>query len=168
MSQALETCPHCKLVLPRHDGAAHAYLGGSPSCWGLYGQVLAREYADPAWMAPHRITVDAYAAQHPGRPEPRTVASINVHLVGLYLTLERGLDGGYVRQVIGRLTRDKDRLAWLEPPADLGAITVADVMRAQDPAAHSAVVTDWGRSVWRAWADHHRTVIELAGRAARD
>jgi hypothetical protein len=168
MNPDLEICPDCKLVLPRHDGESHAYMGGSPACWALYGQVLAREYGDPAWMAPHRTTVDAYAAQHPGRPEPRAIQSVNGHLVALHLTFDRGLDASFVRKVLSRLARDKGALSWLAPPADLGAITVADVMRAQDPTAHAMAVMTWGQSVWRAWAGHHATVIALAERAARD
>lgn len=69
----LETCADCGISLAPVDTAAHAYLGASPSCWALYGEVLAREYCDPAYFRAHRMTVDAYAAQHPGRAERRAV-----------------------------------------------------------------------------------------------
>ena len=40
----LETCPDCRVVLPRFDGPAHRYVGASPACWALYG-VLERGVA---------------------------------------------------------------------------------------------------------------------------
>jgi Family of unknown function (DUF5946) len=54
-------------------------------------------------MTAHRMTVDAYCAQHPGKPERRTIQSINVHLVGLFLTVERDAPGDFARNVIGTL-----------------------------------------------------------------
>ena len=106
MSQSFDTCPDCKVVLPRADGTPHAYLGASPSCWAAYGELLAKEYSDPAYMHVHRMTVDAYCAQHPGVPERRTIQSINVHLASLYVTVEKALPGDFARQIIGRLVAD--------------------------------------------------------------
>lgn len=165
MTGATQTCPDCKLVLPAGSGEGHAYLGASPACWALFETLLAREYADPAYFAAHRVTVDAYAAQHPGRSEPRTIQSINLHLVGLYLTLHCGLDGAFTRRVLARLSHDKARLTWLAPPADLSALTVADALQARTAPDHAAAVSAWGRAVWTAWAPHHATVIALAERA---
>ena len=157
-----EPCPGCRLGLPLQEGERHAYLGASAACWRLYGTLLEREYSDPDYMAVHRTTVDAYAAQHPGSPEPRTIQSINVHLTGLYLVLERGLDARFVRKVSGALTRDKRRLQWLEPPPDLGAMTVQDVLRATSAPDHRRRVEDWGRLVWQAWSSAHELVAALA------
>ncbi len=162
----LETCPNCGLALPRADSARHPYLGASAACWALYGEVLAREYGDPAFMAVHRLTVDAYAAQHPGLPERRTIQSINLHLVALYLSLERRLNPGFITRAIAALTRETTRLEWLEPPPSLGEMTVADVAAASTPEAHGRLVADWAGSVWRAWAPHHRRVIGLAEQVA--
>lgn len=104
----LETCPDCGIVLPAVQGSTHEYLGASPSCWALYGEVLAREYGDPGLMQIHRLTVDAYAAQHPGRPGRRSTQSVWVHLAGLYLTVEKGLGSDFARRVIGMLTREAE------------------------------------------------------------
>ena len=48
------------------DGPTHPYYGCSPACWARYGEVLAREFQDPAYFGLHQLTVDAYAVQHPG------------------------------------------------------------------------------------------------------
>ena len=162
----LEACRDCGLMLPPCEGEGHPYLGASPACWALYGEVLAREYGDPAFMAAHRLTVDAYAAQHPGRPERRTIQSINLHLVALHLSLERRLEPGFIARAIGVLTREEATLQWLEPPSFLGEMTVADVAAASTPEEHGRLVAAWACSVWRAWAPHQGRVIALAERAA--
>lgn len=166
--ESLDICPDCKAALPAVDGERHAYLGGSAACWALYGRLLAREYGDPAYMRAHRMTVDAYAAQHPGLAEPRTIQSIHVHLAGLYLTLERRLDADFARRVIARVTRQKDRLHWLTPPAMLGDLTIADVMMAASAEDHQAAVARWARVVWEAWRPHHDEVIALAKRTLEE
>lgn len=163
----LEVCGDCRLQLPRGEGPRHPYLGASASCWALYGQVLAREYSDPAYMKVHRLTVDAYAAQHPGKPERRSIQSVWVHLVGLHLVVERKSSGDFARQVIGALAGGPFELNWLVPPDCLGPVTVADVARAADAKAHTEAVLDWANSVWASWRDHHDLVRVVAERAAR-
>ena len=162
-NEALEICPDCKVALPASAlGVTHAYLGGSASCWEMYGALLEREYSNPALMAIHRSTVDAYASQHPGKPEGRTIQSINVHLVGLYLTLERDLHPDFVRRAIGRLAERKSELRWLEPPQSLGAITVADVMKAATPEEHREVVLKWASAAWDAWSPYRAEIVRWA------
>jgi hypothetical protein len=127
---------------------------------------LAREYASPALMNVHRLTVDAYAAQHPGRPQPRSIQSVWVHLAGLYLTLDRGLSHDFARRVIASLTSLLDPLPWLGPPSDLGAVTVKHVHEAVQSDAHCAAIHQWAESVWAAWRPHHRSVSLVADAAA--
>ena len=66
-------CPGCGARVRDFDGATHAYIGAVAGCWELFGEVLAREYEQPAYFAVHHLTVDAYAVQHPGTPSPRTI-----------------------------------------------------------------------------------------------
>ncbi|MBV8688173.1 MAG: hypothetical protein JOZ90_03245 [Alphaproteobacteria bacterium] len=168
MQAAVESCPGCGLKLPPTEGATHAYVLSSPGCWALYSEVLAREYSDPAYMAVHRLTVDAYAVQHPGVPERRSIQSVNVHLVGLHLVLDRGADGAFARHVIGAMTQKlTDRLTWLDPPADHAALTVRDVIEARDAADHGKRVRDWAAAVWASWRPHHSRVSALADEAIR-
>jgi hypothetical protein len=140
------------------DGPTHRYMESSPGCWHLYGQVLAREYSDRAFSALHRLTVDAYAVQHPGHPSPQAIQSVCVHLLSLCLVFERGLAASYATRVMGEATRTKDRFVWLTPPAGRGAVTVADVAVAAEPHAHEERVRSWAGSAWSAWAEHHAIV----------
>ena len=85
----MSACPGCGLDLPEHDGPTHAYIGASPACWALYGELLAREYGELRYPPSHRLTVDVYAIQHPGGGERRAIQSVAVHLMALCLVLER-------------------------------------------------------------------------------
>lgn len=163
----LETCPDCGIVLPAVQGSTHEYLGASPSCWALYGEVLAREYGDPGLMQIHRLTVDAYAAQHPGRPGRRSTQSVWVHLAGLYLTVEKGLGSDFARRVIGMLTREAEAFPWLPPPQLTGRVTVADVAAAKDNQGHQQAVQLWAADVWDAWKAYRSEIIDAAEDAAR-
>jgi hypothetical protein len=112
-------------------------------------------------MRAHRFTVDAYAAQHPGKPERRSIQSVWVHLSGLYLLLEKGLADAQVRRVMSSITRNAGALHWLEPPTQYGC-TVSDVVRARDAAEHAALVHQWAEDVWQAWRVHHPSVRSMA------
>ena len=57
----VSTCPGCRLVLPAQDGTTHPYIGSSTACWALFGDVLAREFQDPAYFRLYQLTVDTYA-----------------------------------------------------------------------------------------------------------
>ena len=126
----------------------------------MYGDVLAKEYEDYTLYAPvHRLTVDAYAAQHPGEPSRLAVQSVAVHLIRLHFQLERGLPHERANAVMLRVSAPaKDAFAWLEPPASPGWLTVLDVLDAENPADHVERVREWAKSVWDAWRPHHDTV----------
>lgn len=163
-----ETCPGCGLTLPCCGGESHAYIGASPSCWNLYGDLLAREFGDPAFMRMHRLTVDAYCAQHPGVPERRSIQSISVHLVGLHLSLDRDLESDFVRRVIGVAADTlSSRLVWFDPPETFGGSTLRDVLAAMSAEEHRDLVTDWAKSVWDSWRAAHGAVAKLADEALR-
>lgn len=160
-------CPGCGLVLPAGVGRTHPYIGASPACWALYGEVLAREYSDRDYARLHQLTVDTYAVQHPGVPERRSIQSVALHLVTLYLVLEAGADPREGRKVHKRLA-GRALFDWLEPPKPNGRITVADVLEARTPAEHEDLVEAWARDVWAAWAPHHPTVRGWIERGVSD
>jgi hypothetical protein len=81
MTGPTSACPGCGLELPEHDGPTHAYIGASPACWALYGELR--------YPPSHRLTVDVYAVQHPGGDERRAIQSVALHLMALCLVLER-------------------------------------------------------------------------------
>jgi Family of unknown function (DUF5946) len=162
---ANETCT-CGAVVPTVDGTTHPYMLSTAGCWSLYSQILAREYGDPRYFAVHRFTVDCYAAQHPGRPERKAIQSVNAHLVGLHVMLERGSSAGFAGRTIGVVADSlSNELKWLDPPDTFGRLTVEDVVGASDAEAHCAVVRDWAAEVWAAWSLHHETIRILASRA---
>lgn len=153
----LSECEGCGLVLAARDGPAPAYLGASPACWALYGEVLAREFGDADYFRVHQLTVDTYALQHPGRPERRSTQSVALHLITLCLVLEDGADPRDGPKLHARLAK-RGPFHWLEPPRPIGRLTVADVLRARTPAEHERAVEAWARDVWSAWQPHHATV----------
>src|SRR6516225_12143489 len=83
-------CIGCGALVVDEDGPTHPYVGASPACWAVYGEVLAKEYGEYRYPSVHRLTVDAYSVQHPGTPSRRAIQSVAVHLVSLYLVLDRG------------------------------------------------------------------------------
>lgn len=157
--QELEPCFSCGAEVPVVDGPTHPYMLSSPGCWATFGEVLSREYSDAAYMAKHRLTVDAYAVQHPGKPERRAaVRSVALHLVSLCAVLEREVSPARATSMIQRLAGGDDGFEWLEPPDHLGDVTVARVHSAGSPEEHLEAVERWARSSWSAWAPHHGTV----------
>ncbi|HEX2234527.1 MAG TPA: DUF5946 family protein [Thermoleophilaceae bacterium] len=152
-------CPGCGLELPERSGPVHDYIGASPACWALYSELLARQYQDYSQVE-HRLTVDAYAVQHPGRPEPRAVQSVGVHLVALLLSVERRASPTEVMRAIRRLVATDPGFEWLDPPRPNGALTVVDVLRDE------ATPAEWAGDVWRAWEPHHPRVAAWLSRAS--
>jgi hypothetical protein len=151
-------CPGCGVVLPEFDGPTHPYIGASPACWALYGELLAYEYGELGYPECHRLTVDAYAAQHPGKREPRSIRSVATHLSGLYLVLERGFDGPAATALKNRVVEAEPGFKWLNPPATNGALTVQDVLEMRSEMPHCDAVEAWASSVWGLWGLHHSTV----------
>ncbi len=130
----------------------------------MYGEVLQREYSDYERYAPvHRLSVDAYAAQHPGIPSKPSVGSVGAHLIRLYLMLERDLRPEKANAAMQWATRRKQDFTWLEPPASTGSLTVLHVREARHPDEHRKRVREWAWSVWEAWSDHHEVVRRWAG-----
>ncbi len=172
----LRACVGCAAMVPDIDGPTHRYIGASPGCWALYGELAEKEAGDFRYMRSRRLTVDAYyCAQHPGVPSPQAVRSVAVHLVGLHFQLERQLERDLpagelyaARQRVATLGKQgKLGLRWLEVPASLGAVTVLDLLAAKDPAEHARRARGWAESVWEAWMAHHEVVRRWAAHPAR-
>ena len=151
-------CGGCGVVLPSVEGPVHRYMTASPACWQAYGEVLAREYADRAYAKFHRLSVDAYAVQHPGTPSPSAIQSVAVHLCRLCMIVEEGWSIERANDAMLAIHRVERRFRWLEPPRARGRITVADVLAARGADAHLRSVESWARSCWQAWSEHHATI----------
>jgi hypothetical protein len=160
-------CWGCGALVEDRPGPApaHKYLGASPGCWAIYGEILAKEYGEYRYPQPtHRLTVDAYAVQHPGNPERRSIQSVNGHLVGLYLVLERSMNAPDATGALGTILVHAGKFTWLEPPVPNGRLTVLDVVGANALEEHARRVELWARDVWSVWAPHHAAVRELVRR----
>lgn len=155
-------CPDCGGLFEETDMAPHPYMGGSPGCWAVFNEVLAREFQDAGYFAAHRMMVDAYAAQHPGDPRNRrAVQSVNIHLAALYLIFEENRADIVPKTLKALATNHKDIFRPLEKPQTFD-VTVEDVVDAKDAAEHCALVRKWAENVWRANAAHHEWARRLA------
>ena len=168
IAENVTKCPGCGLLLPVEDGPVHAYIGSSPACWRRFGEVLAREFQDEKWFRPHQITTDAYAVQHPGLPERRSIQSVALHLMTLGMVLERRLDPALAPR-LHRQMAARPAFTWLEPPSMEGRMNVVDVLAARDPETHQRLIRQWAADVWEAWSPHHETIwkwvdLSLGGR----
>lgn len=87
----LERFPGCSGIFEPFEGPTHRYMISSPACWEWFGRVLAREYSHPTLLPTHRLSVDAYAAQHPGSDSRRAIQSVGLQLARLGIQLEHPL-----------------------------------------------------------------------------
>jgi hypothetical protein len=129
-----------------------------PGCWAAYGELLAREYGSREHGVLHRLTVDAYAVQHPGHPSRRSAQSVAVHLMSLCLVLERGMPAQKATGVLAAAVDAGGPYEWLPPPASRGDITVAYVLGSDSAKDHVERVRGWASGAWKAWAAHHGLV----------
>lgn len=157
-------CFSCHGLVPSVIGPVHPYMKSSAGCWKLYGEVLAKEYSlenyDPLI---HRVTVDTYAIQHPGEPERRSINSVNLHFLRLYLVLHNLVEGSKANEIMKRMsenTKLKEKFVWLEPPSFENTITVADVWKSSERESHVKIVLEWGHSVLDRWTEKHGARIE--------
>ena len=158
----LKECAGCLGLFPDISGPTHRYMESTAGCWAAFGEVLAREYSDPGYFEVHRLSVDAYAVQHPGHPSRQSIQSVGVHLVRLCLFFEHGLTAEKANEAMLAAAKAKHNFLWLEPPSSIGAITVADVAQTQTREDHNQIVRNWALSAWQAWAAHHDTVRKWA------
>jgi hypothetical protein len=115
---------------------------------------MAREYSNPALMAVHRLSVDAWAVQHPGDGSRRAIQSVGLHLARLMVQIERGLEGEAANAAMLGFATRKANLPEL-PTRGCYTLTIADVVGAEAPDAHAAAVRRWANAVWADWSDHH-------------
>jgi Family of unknown function (DUF5946) len=154
-------CPGCGVELPDSGGAVHRYMESSPACWANYGELLAREYENPDYMLAHRLTVDTYAVQHPGKPSAQSVQSVAVHLISLHCVLERGMAHRQATAFL-KICADKGSFEWLEPPSRQYTLSVTHPLTAASAEEHAGKVREWANSTWEAWWVHHERVRRWA------
>ena len=126
-----------------------------PGCWALAGQVFALEYSDAAYREVHGLTVDAYAVQHQGEPERRTINSLCFHLIGLHLALDLGLPPERTRRAKKNMKSEAPEFQWLTLDDRPDWMTINDVLpalthetlpRSLSPPLHSFTASVDGRA----------------------
>jgi hypothetical protein len=160
-------CPGCGLTMPARSGAPRPRMGASSACWALFGAVLAREFADPAYYRDvHFLTVATYAVQHPAKPSGAAAEALALQLITMQLATERCLPREEIELAVARLaTSPPRRPRWLEPPRPNGTVTVDLLLEAASAAQHRSAVKGWAANVWMAWRGHHETIRDWAAEA---
>ena len=90
--------------------------------------------------------------------------SVGVHLVGLYLVLERGLRPADLSATLQRLLARPPAWRWLDPPEPNGTLTIASLeAAAAEPApALDRAIDAYVRGVWDAWSRYREQVADWA------
>lgn len=159
-----EICLGCGSDLSQVDGPVHPYMLSSAGCWQHYGEILAREYQNPKlFNAAHRLTVDAFALQHPGNANDiRANQSVRIHYISLFLIFEHGWTHLEATAALKKLV--KRAFDPLPNPPRAFAITVADVWQAGE-SDHVEIVTKWAKCAFESWSPLNefamKTISEL-------
>ena len=162
LERITERCPGCGArYLPHVLDETHPYIGASSACWATFGELLAREFQDPAYGIVHRHTVDAYAAQHPGEDGRRERQSVALHLIAICHWLEHGLTAAELNPMTQDLASVKGDWPRMTPSQPYG-MTVVDVLGARNGDEHARLVRGWAASVWEAYAAYHAIVRQWA------
>lgn len=155
-----EECVWCRGVFPKINGITHEYIESVPGCWQTYSEILGKEYGEYGYPeTTHRLTVDTYAIQHPGKPSHKSTQSVIVHLISLYFVLEKGLEGKQATQKIQKALQSNLHMEWLEPPQLENTITVLYVNDAVGKEEHEKRVREWALSVWEKWYSLYKDKI---------
>ena len=110
----------------------------------------------------HQHVVDAWAAQN-AHAASKPIG-VFFALVGLYLHLEHGFTGRQVQLAHMQLAKRPEPWPVGELPAARGTVTALDVLAAPEGPARDAMIHEWARSVWTAFAGSRDRVAELLRR----
>lgn len=149
-------CPACGHPDDGGDPArpTHAYMSASPACWARYGDVLAREYGDPAYWRTHRLLTDAYCGQHSISDDRRARQSLWIHLAALMLHFEDAAPEPRIVAFLRAAAKSEDFAHLPIPEASLG-VRIDAVHAAASLESHHAAVAAYARAVYDAWSPHH-------------
>jgi hypothetical protein len=117
-------------------------------------------HGDPAFI--HQHLVDAYGAQHVRQLKSTIGAAFA--LAGLYLAVERGFTGRQVQKMHMLMASKSKQWPRFVPPADVGPLTVSDVLTVQPGPGRDQELMRWCASVWAAWSPEQPRVREMVDR----
>jgi hypothetical protein len=132
-------------------------MDSSPACWSAFGHILAAEYSNPDLMAVHRLSVDAFAVQHPGGESRQAIQSVGLHLARLQFQLEHGPQPDEANAFMLRIAARKHTLPRLAPPAGY-RVTTADVAPVAGTGEHEEAVRKWAEDAYQCWAHAHEFI----------
>lgn len=136
-----EACPSCGLAL----------AGGAEGCQRLFESIGLREYEDMRFARYHRIVIDVYAMQHPDR-YGRSPKSFAAHLTGLCAWVEDEAGAPSVNASVQRWLSGPSPIVKPPLPPSYGAVTIRELVDADDPVRYGEVLCRWARSTWDAYA----------------
>jgi len=116
-------------------------------------------HGDPRFI--HQHLVDAYGAQHV-RQSKSTIGAAFA-LAGLYLAVERRFTGRQVQQMHMLMASRSKHWPRFDAPADVGPLTVADVLAVDPGPDRDEKLGEWCASVWGAWTAQHDRVKKMVG-----
>lgn len=128
--------------------------GGTEGCQRLFEAIGLREYEDMRFARHHRIVVDVYAMQHPGR-YGRSAKSFAAHLTGLCAWIESEGDEQSINAAVQRWLSGPSPIDKPPLPARYGAVTIRELVEADGPVAYGDAIRGWARSTWDAYASLH-------------
>jgi hypothetical protein len=155
-------CPGCGLALPSLGLDLDSRANASGECRQLMSELSYYTLAHGNIAFIHQHLVDAYGAQHV-RVSKSTVGAA-FSLAGLYLAVEKGFTGRQVQKMhILMASKSKD---WprFEPPASMGKLTVADVLKSEPGVKRDEELMRWCASVWAAWSSEQERVRQMMER----
>lgn len=160
MNQFSSICSSCGGAFKTCDGPIYDYMTSSPGCWAAYGEVLAREYENPAlFAAVHRQTVDAYALQHPGDLSDRRAAqSVWVHYVAMFLTLDKKWTADKIIPIMKGLV--KEPIPVISQRQKVEGLTHAHVLEGGIE-QHEERVKAWAEVAYKEWEALKPQVISV-------
>ena len=151
-----EACGSCGL----------AVAGGSEGCQRVFESIGLREYEDMRFARYHRIVVDVYAMQHPGR-YGRSAKSFAAHLTGLCAWVEREADAQSINAAVQRWLSGPSPVEKPPLPGSYGAVTIGSLVPADEPVRYGEVLRTWARTTWDAYAPLHATARAWIATATR-
>jgi hypothetical protein len=114
-------------------------------------------HGDPSFI--HQHVVDAFTAQH--ADERTKPIALTFALVGLYLHVEKRNSGRQVQRAHMVLARRKRLWPTFPLPHARGSMSAAAVMAAPEGVERDQAVHAWCVSVWQAFHECQRTVVDL-------
>jgi uncharacterized protein DUF5946 len=122
-----------------------------------YDEVYAYTMGRAGFILQH--VVDAYAAQTAS--DGSKPIGVIFALVGLYLHVEKQFSGSEVQKVHMRMARQKRPWPAITLPRDRGGMTAADVLAVLEGRERDNAIDEWCRSVWAAFGDSRRIIVDL-------